>query len=55
LFYTLMYTPLDTVRPQLTESAGETFEPQSESYSGQDIATCNHIQIPKQEIYCNGT
>jgi hypothetical protein len=54
-----------TVRPQLTEGAGETLEPQSESYSGQDVATCNHIQIPEirnllqldltqsAEIYCD--
>jgi hypothetical protein len=39
--------PFYTVRPQLTEGAGERIEPQSESYSGQDIATCNHIQIPE--------
>jgi hypothetical protein len=32
-------------RPLLTEGASEAVEPQSESYSGQDIATCNHIQI----------
>jgi hypothetical protein len=39
--------PFYNVRPQLTESAGEALEPQSESYSGQDIATCNNIQIPE--------
>jgi hypothetical protein len=35
------------IRPQLTEGAVEAVEPQSESCSGQDIATCNHIQIPE--------
>jgi hypothetical protein len=40
--------PFYTVRPQLTDGAGETLEPQSESYSGQDIATCNHIQISEK-------
>jgi hypothetical protein len=32
-------------RPLLTEGASEAVEPQPESYSGQDIATCNHIEI----------
>jgi hypothetical protein len=34
-----------TVRLQFTEGAGETLEPHSESYSGQNIATCYHIQM----------
>jgi hypothetical protein len=39
--------PFYTVWPQLTEGAGETLELQSESVCGQNIATCNHIQIPE--------
>jgi hypothetical protein len=44
-----------TVRPQLTEGAGETPEPQSESFAERIPQHVIIFKYPKQEIYCNWT